>query len=248
MIGVSLPHKCFTPFGEVLAEARGHFRLWEVVSELEHDVRLVAGDMASAGIAFQVHAPFSDVNPASLNPRVRGMAVEGLSETIRSSADAGAKVVTVHPGIISPMGSYARDKVIATSKESLRALGRVADECGVALAVENMPTGPWAFLTTAEEARAFSDETGLRLCFDIGHAHIAGTEADFFELVHLFANVHVHDNNRVRDEHITVGAGGADFAGLRKALSGYNGNVVIEARSMASAIESRNRLEELGFG
>jgi sugar phosphate isomerase/epimerase len=248
MIGVSLPKECFRPFGEVFEDLRGKFEMWEIVSEMEHDVRHVSGAMALSGMAFQVHAPFSDINPASLNVRAREFALATLTETIRRSADAGAKVVTVHPGIISPMGSYAKEKVLAASVESLKALARVADDSGVTLAVENMPTGPWAFMTAAAECRKVCGETGLPLCFDIGHAHLSGQEAEFFQMSDLFANVHVHDNvGNGHDAHLTVGDGSADFAGLRKALSGYKGHIVIEARSIASAVESKRRLEGMGF-
>ncbi len=247
MIGVSLPKECFRPFGDVLSDLRGKFELWEVVSEMEHDVRHVSGAMASSEMAYQVHAPFSDMNPASLNVRAREYAVSALSETIRRSADGGAKVVTVHPGIISPMGSYAKSKVLEASIESLKSLARVAEDSGVALAVENMPSGSWAFLTTAAECQKVCAETGLPLCFDIGHAHLAGQEKDFFQMAELFVNVHVHDNNGGRDEHLTVGDGKSDFAGLKRALGRYKGNVVIEGRSIESAVESKKRLESLGF-
>jgi len=248
MIGVSLPRECFRPFGEVLSEIRGKFEMVEVVSEMEHDVRSIFREMSSErGMTFQIHAPFSDVNLASLNERIRDMAVETLSETMACAADGGAKVMTVHPGIISPMGSYHPEKVLLASIKSLKSLARIADDSGVVLTVENMPAAPWAFLSTAAEARKICGETGLGLCFDIGHAHVAGTEKEFFEISGLIANVHVHDNHGKRDEHLTVGEGGADFAGLRKALVGYKGNLTIEARSLESAVESRKRLEAIGF-
>ncbi|MFH0815933.1 MAG: sugar phosphate isomerase/epimerase family protein [Methanobacteriota archaeon] len=248
MIGVSLPRECFRPFGEVLSEIRGKFGLWEVVSEMDHDVRHVSGAMSCVPeIAFQVHAPFSDINLASLNIRHREQAITAISETIQRSADAGAKVVTVHPGIVSPMGSYHPEKAFEASARSLKSLAPIAEDSGIVLAVENMPHAGWAFMTTAEEARKVCEGTGLGLCFDIGHAHIAGTEAEFFELADLFANVHLHDNNGGRDEHLTVGDGGADFAGLRKVLGRYRGNVVIEGRSLESAVESKKRLEAMGF-
>jgi sugar phosphate isomerase/epimerase len=248
MIGVSLPEDCFRPFGEVLPGIRGKFGVWEVVSEMDHDVRSIFREMASArDLKFQIHAPFSDVNLASVNERFREQAVCVMAETIACAADGGAKVMTVHPGTISPMGSYHPEKVLLASIKSLKSLAPVAENSGVALAVENMPSASWAFMSTAAEARKIHDETGLGLCFDIGHAHVAGTEAEFFEISDLFVNVHVHDNRGKRDEHMTVGEGGAGFAGLRKALGGYKGNVVIEARSLESAVESRRRLEAMGF-
>jgi sugar phosphate isomerase/epimerase len=247
MIGVSLPEECFRPFSEVIVEMRRDFPLWEVVSELEHDVSQCWKEMKAAREpVLQVHAPFSDLNIGALGDKARDYALRVTQDTIHKSALAGVKMITLHPGIVSPMGSYNRSKVLARTIESLGKLREFAEDEGTTVCVENMPKGGWALMWRADESRRVCEETGLGLCFDIGHANVSGQVAEFLALRDLYVNVHVHDNKGGHDEHLTIGDGTADFAGLKKALAGYNGNVVIEARSLASAVESKKRLESMG--
>lgn len=248
MIGASLPEECFRPFSEVLPEMARDFPLWEVVSELEHDVSQCWKEMKAAREpVLQVHAPFSDLNLGALGDKARDYAMRVMQDTIHKSALAGVKMITLHPGIVSPMGSYKREDVLRRSIGSLRKLREFAEDEGTTACVENMPKGGWALMWSAEESRRVCEETGLGLCYDIGHANVSGQVPEFLALRDLFVNVHIHDNRGGHDEHLTVGEGTADFQGLKKALSGYNGNIVVEARSLASAVESRKRLEEMVF-
>ena len=91
-----------------------------------------------------------------------------------------------------------------------------AKHVGVTICVENTTSemGSPAYL------RSFIDETrltGLRINFDIGHAHLAdGPEenriADGFEpLRELIAGTHIHDNHGEKDEHLPPYEGSIDW-------------------------------------
>src|ERR1700742_2385856 len=91
-----------------------------------------------------------------------------------------------------------------------------AKHVGVTICVENTTSemGSPAYL------RAFIDETrlnGLRINFDIGHAHLAdGPEenriAEAFEpLRELTAGTHIHDNHGAKDEHLPPYEGSIDW-------------------------------------
>ena len=58
-------------------------------------------------------------------------------------------------------------------------------------------------------------------------------------------NVHIHDNNGERDQHLTIGDGNIDYVDVFSKLSSYQGNFVIEARDLESAIESQDRIAEM---
>ncbi|MBI5001014.1 MAG: sugar phosphate isomerase/epimerase [Euryarchaeota archaeon] len=250
-IGISLPETSFDPFPGVLRIIERHFSLWEFVGEQEHRMaksgRHVERAIESGRMRFQMHAPFSDLNPASIEPRLQRNSIRYLCRELKLASDAGIGLATIHPGTVSPMSSYHREKAVAASIKGLKAISRITSDYGITLTVENMPRGSWAIMHTAEEARRVCGETGLGLCFDIGHAHLSGQTQEFFGLSDLFINVHVHDNDRSRDQHLTVGDGGADFKGLVRALKGYRGNIIIEARSIESAIESRDGLRKMVF-
>ncbi|MEW5937930.1 MAG: sugar phosphate isomerase/epimerase family protein [Candidatus Thermoplasmatota archaeon] len=252
MFAISIPEYCLRPFHEVLEEFAPHFRAWEVVAEVEHDMEKVWRAMnqvrEQGRMAFQVHAPFSDLNVASLNETMRLHAVAYLRRALDLAVRAGVEIVTVHPGVISPIGAYARERMLRKAVESLRELAIHADNIGIPICVENMPHGRWALMSTASEAERICEETGLGLCYDVGHAHLAGQEREFLALADRFVNLHLHDNDRSWDQHLTVGKGGADFKALLGVLGNYRGRIVIEARSLESALESVKRLRVLGYG
>jgi sugar phosphate isomerase/epimerase len=98
-----------------------------------------------------------------------------------------------------------------------------AKHVGVTICVENTTSemGSPAYL------RSFIDETrltGLRVNFDIGHAHLAdGPEenrvAESFEPVReLVAGTHIHDNHGEKDEHLPPYEGRIDWAASVKLL------------------------------
>src|SRR3984957_2777198 len=91
-----------------------------------------------------------------------------------------------------------------------------AKHVGVTICVENTTSemGSPAYL------RSFIDETrltGLRINFDIGHAHLAdGPEENriaeaFVPLRELIASTHIHDNHGEKDEHLPPYEGSIDW-------------------------------------
>jgi sugar phosphate isomerase/epimerase len=100
---------------------------------------------------------------------------------------------------------------------SLEHLTLHARHVGVTICVENTTSemGSPAYL------KSFIEETrlsGLRINFDIGHAHLAdGTEdnriAESFEPLREFtASAHIHDNHGEKDEHLPPYEGTIDWA------------------------------------
>jgi sugar phosphate isomerase/epimerase len=92
-----------------------------------------------------------------------------------------------------------------------------ARHIGVTICIENTCSemGDPAYL------RSFIDETrltGLRINFDIGHAHLAdGPEAEripksFEPVRELVASAHIHDNHGDKDEHLPPYAGTIDWS------------------------------------
>ncbi|MEM4524665.1 MAG: sugar phosphate isomerase/epimerase, partial [Archaeoglobaceae archaeon] len=83
------------------------------------------------------------------------------------------------------------------------------------------------------------DETNLALTLDIGHYNVS--RCDFFiENFERVVNIHVHDNNGKRDEHIALGKGIVD---LKKfPLEKFDGYLTIETREVNSILETRDYL------
>jgi sugar phosphate isomerase/epimerase len=102
---------------------------------------------------------------------------------------------------------------------SLEQLVIFAKERGVTIALENTPDE----LGSPESVQHFIRDTHLRdlkLCFDIGHAHLeSSVEASFEAMRDRIVTTHIHDNHGERDEHLLPYAGDIDWNAALGALA-----------------------------
>ena len=102
---------------------------------------------------------------------------------------------------------------------SLEHLVVFAKQRGVTIAVENTPNE----LGSPESLHRFIREThlhDLRLCFDIGHAHVGDGEIPGFELMRdRIVTTHIHDNHGDKDEHLLPYEGNIDWDAAFDAFS-----------------------------
>jgi sugar phosphate isomerase/epimerase len=249
MIGISCPGFSMTPFSDMVKEVAPQFELWEIIAEGMHEMSLIEDEIKIAqesyDLKFAVHAPFSDLNLATLNPKIRESTIEQITEAVKISSDLGIKMITIHPGHKSPLGAYFEDEFIKTNKKSVQSLNWLQEEYGVILALENMPRMWISLCHDAKQMKELIEGTDIKLCFDFGHANISGTVEEILKLKEDFANVHVHDNHGDRDHHLILGQGNMDIPGILKELNGYNGDYVIESTNLEEGMESKEILEKL---
>ena len=246
-IGVSSTSFCRYPYEDVLEGVSKMFGHWEIVSEADHYIPMIGMSleslMGSYDISISVHAPFNDINIASLNESVREMSVIELIKIMNMCAELDIRTVTFHPGLYSMVVSGTEERSIASAKRSLRTLDRMAQECGVRLCLENMPGFKFFLGHTAEEMQQLLEGTELPVCLDIGHANTTGQlDAMIDAFDGRIMNIHIHDNDGKQDQHLTIGDGNIDFDHCLKRLSRYGGKYVIECTSLESAAESQKRL------
>jgi sugar phosphate isomerase/epimerase len=116
--------------------------------------------------------------------------------------------------LVQHMG-HGRDaadpKKFEAAFNSLEHLVIFAKQRGVTIALENTPNE----IGSPESLQQFIKEThlnGLRLCFDIGHAHIDSNVSDAFEAMRdRVVTTHVHDNHGEKDEHLLPYEGSIDW-------------------------------------
>jgi sugar phosphate isomerase/epimerase len=249
MIALSSPALSLLPVDEALeAVARG-FKAWEIVGEGRHFLPSIRKELESSlpsyDLECSVHAPLSDVNIGSLNPRMREAAMREILVTIECTGALGLGPLTVHPGFYSPLGQMDKEGARRKTQESLRAIERAAQEHGVVIAVENMPAMPISMATTPSALLDLLESTELGICFDIGHANTTHNIEDYLPLLTRFRNMHVHDNHGERDQHLVIGEGNIPFPSILGRMNGYGGRFVIEARHVESATTSRDRLQTM---
>jgi len=248
-VGISSPLFSFSSLGQSIDEISGRFKRWEIVAELEHCPQIIIQKkdlLFTSGMEITIHAPFSDLNIASLDKRAREFSVERIDEAIVAAYEMGGIMVTMHPGFFSPLGFLIPEKIDTLSSDSITRLGARAEDLGVTLALENMPPWQGSIGDDVEDLIKRVEGTGVKICFDVGHAHIGSGVENFIERSDLIANVHIHENDGKVDLHLPLGSGQMDVIDIMKRLikKGYKGPFIIESRNFEEGVQGLDYLTE----
>jgi len=226
------------------------FGAWEIVLEGPHllkDYKEVKELSESYDIELFVHAPFSDLNIASLNEVIRKETLAQIFTAIETADFLEAKILTFHSGRPSPLSASFMEKTEEENQKSIEEILMFGSDFNLKLCIENMPNFSGALMCKIPDLQKVLEvnpELGLTL--DIAHAHTCGDELAYIkELREKIMHVHLHDNSKDSDSHSTVGEGDIDFKSVIYQLKDFNGAGVIEARNEKSALLSREKFEEI---
>jgi sugar phosphate isomerase/epimerase len=199
-----------------------------------HDVkqvRDVAQWFSDHGLSLHsVHAPmFSDTNwgrlgglavsVADIEKRRRIESMDEIKRALEVAELLPFRYLVVHLGL--PDEEFNERKFDAAFS-SLEYLKIFAKDRGVQILLENIPNE----LSTPERLLHFIRYTNLELkiCFDTGHAHMAdGVQSAFQKLKDHIVSTHVHDNHKMKDEHLLPFEGQIDWERTVRDLSGASG-------------------------
>jgi sugar phosphate isomerase/epimerase len=190
-------------------------------------VREVAGAFRDHNLKLHaLHAPAErDFNPMhesgaplSICDPERMRRLEAVDE-IKRALDVAEFIP--FPYLVQHIGSSrdtADSRRFDAAFSSIEHLHVFAKERGVTLALENTP----GELATPTHLRQFIIDTrltDLRLCFDIGHAHMGdGVLASLEPMREFLATSHIHDNNGLKDEHLLPYEGTIEWKSALPAL------------------------------
>lgn len=186
--------------------ARQHFDYREA-----NQVRDVAQWFSDHGLHLHsLHAPlYPDTDwgrlggqPVSITYTERGHRIDSMDE-IKRAIDVAERVpfryLILHMGLPDEEYELRKFDAAFTSIEHLRIF---AKERGAEILLENIPNE----LSTPERLLSFIHYTrmeNLKICFDVGHAHMVGSVKDAFQtLKDRILSTHVHDNNKEKDDHL----------------------------------------------
>jgi sugar phosphate isomerase/epimerase len=177
-----------------------------------------------------LHAPTSrdlapgreSTAPISISDPERVRRLDAVDE-VKRALDVAEKIP--FPYLVQHLGSGREGDTAPDPRlrdaafNSLEHLAIFAKQRGVTIALENTPGG----LATPSYLRHFIQETrlaDLRLCFDVGHAHVEdGVERSFETMREMVVTTHLHDNHGERDEHLLPFEGTVDWTAALKALN-----------------------------
>ncbi|HJJ36461.1 MAG TPA: sugar phosphate isomerase/epimerase [Methanocorpusculum sp.] len=208
--------------------ADGNYRL-----DREESFRAVKKTIEETGLPVTVHAPFSDLNPASVNAPIWEETVHQLERTIEIAAELTDTVV-IHPGYLSPISRYDPSPAWQAHKQACIRFGETAERVGISACLENMPALDDFYCRDADELDGFIEGTGMKAVLDIGHANTNANLDRFCKIILPKAyHMHIHDNHGGRDEHLPVGEGTIPWNKIMpRILKEYTGKImVVEGRN-----------------
>jgi sugar phosphate isomerase/epimerase len=241
----SASSKVWEPGEWVYGIEEAGYRGWEVVADGRFSfdqpgaLTKVKELLAGTGLAATVHAPYSDLNLASMNHPIWRESVRQVCVCIEGAADFTDRV-TIHPGYVSPVGKLVPERVWQQQKEALREIGSFARERGVTACLENMGGIREFLCRDPEEILGMIDGIeGIGFTCDLGHAHTVGKVAEFLARISCASHLHLHDNHGSHDEHLALGDGTIDWAVAGPVVArDYSGIAVVEGRNLGEAKRS----------
>lgn len=214
---------------------------------LPEELAATARLIAATGRRPTVHAPFFDLSPGAMEPLVRRLTQERLTQALRAAGQLGAHLMVVHPGY--DRWRYPKLAAVWTdyAAETFAPLLELAKHFNCRLALENI------YEETPETLTALVDRLDspwFGHCFDIGHWRLFGKEQQgpwLTKIVPRLLHLHLHDNLGQNDDHLPIGEGVIDFAPLCRMLAGLAvlPSITLEAHNpdeLQRSLDNLNRL------
>ncbi|MFC4243617.1 sugar phosphate isomerase/epimerase family protein [Gryllotalpicola reticulitermitis] len=198
------------------------FALDELPDQLFDEI----AELRSDGVRFSVHAPFRDLNIASLNPGAYEAARADMMRAVEVADRIGAEVVNVHPGIHGYFPPQHWPRMKELERNVYEDLSDYGSARGIRIVAENLIKTNVHFedTWTLDGVIALHDAWRSELkgvCLDTGHANQAGLDvaAAVRRLGPRVKHLHLQDNHGGPiDEHLPIGDGLIDWDSVFTAL------------------------------
>ena len=202
-----------------------YIELWGEVPHAYHqwaDKKRLKDALSTYSFVVTMHAPFTDLNPATPFDPVKAAVERTLKDFVRFAGDLEVARVTFHPGSVHS-GALVHQSV----EDAVRLFRTLVKESNgsPAINIENQARSrsPYHFPVggDAESIQALlSNIDGVSYTMDTGHAHVGGDEPlKFYERFrNSLTEVHLSDNDGSGDEHLIPGQGSAKLDDLLQKL------------------------------
>ncbi|MDY0351094.1 MAG: sugar phosphate isomerase/epimerase family protein [Desulfobulbaceae bacterium] len=177
----------------------------------EDEFQAVADSLRTAGLQCTLHAPFFDLAPGGLDPKILAVTREKLRRAFALSAIFQPRSIVCHLGYDDNKHSYKFEEWLRISEETWTGLLELARRSNTPVMFENTyETEPRVHQLLFERLQS----SGPGFCLDVGHlTAYAGSSWQTWTdaLLPRLRQIHLHDNRGRRDEHIAIGLGIFNF-------------------------------------
>jgi sugar phosphate isomerase/epimerase len=213
----------------------GYIELWGEVPHAYHgwvDKKRLKDALSAYDFTLTMHAPFTDLNPATPFEPVKGAVTRTLKDFVNFAADLGADRVTFHPGSVHSgvlVPQSVKDVVILLRQLVRESSGRLV------INIENQARAHSHYdFPVGSDAESIitllSNAEGTSYTLDTGHAYANGDEPLrlYERLRENVTEVHLSDNSGKNDEHLVPGQGTANLKPLLDRLRETDALVCLE--------------------
>ncbi len=187
----------------------------------EDDVRSIYSSLKKRGLKTTLHAPFMDLSPGGVDAKIKKSTLERLDQTLEVGVFFAPRLIVFHPGYNKWFFDNNVDLWLENSLVTWSGLLRKAEDLNIPLAVENIfeedPSGLYKLISKLNSPY-------FNFCFDTGHFNLFSRvtmEEWFISLGSFIKEVHLHDNNKLADDHLPLGDGEIDFPLFFQLLKKY---------------------------
>lgn len=192
----------------------------------------------------QAHAPFGS---STGDPIKDADIYKKIVRSIECAAILGAKNIIVHPK--QHLRYLGNEQILKEMNlEFYTDLAKVAEKCGICVAVENMwqTENNRIWHSTCSRPDEFCEyvdmvnHKNIVACLDIGHVSLV--DEDIPEFIKALGSrikcLHVHDTDLIHDSHTLPFYGKIDYNAVCDALKeiGYNDDITLEANSFINKL------------
>ena len=206
----------------------------------------IAAALSENGCSTTMHAPYVDLNPGSAEQLIREATLRRFHQLLDAAEILRPKVIVLHPGYDHWRYGDSREQWLKHSIDTWRELLDRAAGIGCIMAVENIFEEEPSTLKALFEA---VDSPILRHCFDVGHWNLfvkVSMDEWFAEIGSYIAEVHIHDNFGIKDDHNAIGEGNINFDLFFRLLQRYAPDAVwtLEAHSKETLEKALVKIRE----
>jgi len=191
------------------------------------DFRRIADALRAAGLTITFHAPFMDLRPGAIDPKIRQITVERLQQVFDLVPCFRPQSVVCHASFDERYYVSADQVWLENSIATWEPFLSLAEKLHTRIAFENV------YETEPRQLKMLLDafpSPRACLCFDAGHFNVFShtpLKKWLETLGSRMGQLHLHDNHGTADEHLPVGEGNFPFGDLFQFIRARDMNPII---------------------
>jgi len=191
------------------------------------------------------HAPFMDLSPGAVDSKVRDVTCERFNQIFDIAELLKPNSIVFHSGYEKWKYAFKVDVWLQASLKTWEIILPRAEKLDIKIAIENI------FEEEPESLRMLVENISspyFGVCFDTGHFNLFSKKSieEWISCLNgHIVELHLHDNNKNFDEHLSIGSGCFDFKKFFGLFKNKNCIYTIECHTPENVFKSIKVLDEL---